>query len=72
MYPVCSQSLLSTWDYASTFGPKTLIVSVNPRDVVSVPKDCGYQKLRTCRYTVLDAVRNPLAHTTYQPDADIA
>jgi hypothetical protein len=47
-------------------------VSVNPRDVVSVPKDCGYQKLRTCRYTVLDAVRNPLAHTIYQPDTQIA
>ena len=48
----CSTGLhVGTWDYASTFGPKTLIVSVNPRDVVSVPKDCGYQKLRTCRYT---------------------
>ena len=69
----CSTGLhVGTWNYASTFGPKTLIVSVNPRDVVSVPKDSGYQKLRTCRYTVLDAVRNPLAHTTYYPDADIA
>ena len=69
----CTTGLhVGTWDYASAFGPKTLIVSVNPRDVVSVPKDCGYQKLRTCRYTVLDAVRNPLTHTTYQPDADIA
>ena len=69
----CSNGLhVGTWDYASTFGPKTLIVSVKPRDVVSVPKDCGYQKMRTCRYTVLDAIRNPLAHTTHDPEADIA
>ena len=40
-------------------------MSVNPRDVVSVPKDCEFQKLRCCRYVVLDVIRNPLDTTRY-------
>lgn len=44
---------VGTWDYASGFGRGvTLTVTVNPRDVVSVPTDCGAQKMRTCRYKV--------------------
>ncbi len=45
-----------TWGYASTFGHGvTLKVKINPRDVVSVPTDCSDQKLRVCRYQVLEA-----------------
>ena len=62
----CTAGLhVGTWDYASTFGRRTLIVSVNPRDVVSVPKDCEFQKLRCCRYAVLDVIRHPLDTTRY-------
>lgn len=55
----CSVGLhVGTWDYArdfarSSFG-KVLTVAFNPRDVVAVPRDCGYAKMRVCRYQVLD------------------
>ena len=62
----CASGLhVGTWQYASTFGRRVLIVAVNPRDVVSVPKDCDHQKLRTCRYTVLDVIRAPLTTPSY-------
>lgn len=31
---------------------RVVIVEVDPADVVSIPKDCEYQKLRTCSYKV--------------------
>jgi hypothetical protein len=43
-------------EYASNFGggdSKLMIVKISPADVVSVPKDCDCQKLRTARYEVL-------------------
>ena len=62
----CTTGLhVGTWDYANSFGQRTLIVSVNPRDVVSVPKDCEFQKLRCCRYIVLDVIRSPLDTPSY-------
>lgn len=55
-------------EYASSFGggdSKLLIVKINPADVVSVPKDCECQKLRTSRYEVLKEAtgiyRSPMA-----------
>lgn len=66
----CSTGLhVGTWDYASQFGRRTLIVSVNPRDVVSVPRDSEYHKLRCCRYVVLDVIRRPLDAPNYDYDA---
>lgn len=45
---------VGTWDYASGFSRGAVLeVHVNPRDVVSVPTDCGWAKVRTCRYTVV-------------------
>jgi hypothetical protein len=53
---------VGTWDYASGFAQGAVLkVEVNPRDVVSVPTDCGHQKLRTCRYTVLEVITAPVA-----------
>lgn len=54
----CSTGLhVGTWDYASTWGDGTVLeVLVDPRDVVSVPTDCGSAKLRTCRYTVINVL----------------
>lgn len=51
----CHKGLhIGTWSYASTFGGgPTLEVHVNPRDVVSIPRDSGAQKMRACRYTVV-------------------
>lgn len=51
---------VGTWDYASGFSRGTVLeVIVNPRDVVSVPSDCGAQKMRTCRYVVGNALDAP-------------
>ena len=43
-----------TYEYARTFSGDTLMhVSINPRDVVSVPHDCTSQKVRVCRYEII-------------------
>ncbi len=58
----CSRGLhVGTFDYASGWGRngKVLEVRVNPRDIVSVPTDCGAQKLRCCRYRVVGVLDAP-------------
>lgn len=50
---------VGTWNYANDFGSVVLEVHVNPRDVVSVPTDCGDAKLRTCRYEVKRVLNAP-------------
>lgn len=52
----CSYGLhVGTYNYASNWARGVLLtVKVNPRDVVSVPTECDAQKIRTCRYEVLD------------------
>lgn len=54
----CSYGLhVGTWSYASNFARGAVLeVEVNPRDVVSVPTDCNWEKLRCCRYLVVDAI----------------
>lgn len=50
----CHQGLhVGSHNYASGFGQHLLTVHVDPADVVSVPDDCGQQKMRVCRYTVV-------------------
>jgi hypothetical protein len=54
----CSQGLhVANWSFARAFceGPK-LRLKVNPRDVVSVPTDASDQKMRVCRYYIIDQV----------------
>ena len=55
----CSYGLhAGTFSYASGFlggySGAILRVLINPRDVVSVPSDCAFQKLRVSRYSVFD------------------
>lgn len=67
----CSTGLhVGTFEYAAGFGQRLLLVSVNPRDVVSVPRDCGFQKMRVCRYTVLAAqdIAQPITVPSYGDD----
>lgn len=55
----CSTGLhVANWDYATTWTSHdaVLAVAVNPRDVVSVPTDCDFQKVRVCRYQVMEVV----------------
>lgn len=38
-------------------GDQVVVCKVNPRDVVSVPSDCRFQKLRACRYEVVQVLK---------------
>lgn len=53
----CSAGLhAGTPEYASNWSGsvgRVVAVAINPRDVVSVPNDLTFQKIRTARYTVL-------------------
>lgn len=57
----CHRGLhVGTYEYASGFAQGALLeVHVNPRDVVSVPTDCNWAKVRTCRYVVVDTIDQP-------------
>lgn len=54
----CSTGLhAGTANYAFGFAYNdTILVKINPRDVVSVPTDSSDQKLRVCRYVVQEVV----------------
>ena len=47
----CSRSYLRS--YGTGYDNRTVIVKINPRDVVSIPSDYGNAKGRTCRYVVI-------------------
>jgi len=52
---------VGTWSFAKDFGyGPTLKVKINPRDVVSVPSDSYSQKMRVCRYEVLEVIDAPV------------
>lgn len=51
---VCADEYLK--GYATGSGYRTVAVKVNPRDVVSVPYDYNFSKMRTCAYEVLNEV----------------
>lgn len=51
----CSEGYLKSFG-----GERTMIVKINPKDVVSIPSDYNNSKGRTCRYEVIGEVdRNP-------------
>lgn len=58
----CSTGLhVGSYDYAKSFAQgKVVLVEVDPRDVVSVPDDYNGQKIRACKYRVVDSVKNEL------------
>jgi len=60
----CAQGLhVGSFEYAKDFADGALVsVSVNPRDVVSVPSDQDYQKCRVSRYEVLSDVPGDFTH----------
>lgn len=68
----CSTGLhVGSYDYASGWARGALLeVRVNPRDVVSVPTDSNAEKLRVCRYTVVDLIDQP--YSTPVVGADFA
>jgi hypothetical protein len=70
----CSTGLhAGTYDYAVGYASRgaLLEVRIDPADVVSVPTDSGFQKLRTCRYEVLaiqDIPQPDVSH--YEPTGE--
>lgn len=57
---------VGTHKYAKSWAQGVLLtVKVNPRDVVSVPVDCAAQKIRTCRYEVIEVVENAYTVATF-------
>jgi len=49
--------------YATEFASgndRVVLVEIDPADVVSIPTDCEFQKLRTCRYKVISEFERPL------------
>jgi hypothetical protein len=50
-------------EYATGWGQRTVIVKVDPADVVSVPSDCDCQKLRTSKYAVVCDYQGALPET---------
>ena len=66
----CSTGLhAGTYSYASGFGRGILLlVEINPRDVVSVPDDFTFSKLRVSRYTVVEHIGGRLDTRLY-PEA---
>ena len=50
----CSGGLhIGSFEYAQNWSPVVVVCKVNPRDVVSVARDCDFQKVRCCKYEVL-------------------
>ena len=51
-----------------------MLVEINPADVVSIPTDCQFQKLRTCRYKVVSEyevdLTDPLYASRFETDQD--
>jgi hypothetical protein len=43
-----------------------VLVEIDPADVVSIPTDCEFQKLRTCRYKVVAEYERPLDEHVYE------
>jgi hypothetical protein len=54
-YNSCSHGChAGSLDYAKNWSRgQTVVVKINPRDVVSVPTDCDCQKMRVCKYEVI-------------------
>lgn len=57
----CHRGLhVGTYAYANGFAQGALLeVHVNPRDVVSVPTDCSWAKMRVCRYSIVKLIDAP-------------
>lgn len=50
-------------NYGVEGGDRIVLVAVDPADVVSVPRDCSFQKVRTCKYEVLEEFKGELPGT---------
>lgn len=49
----CASDYLTKSGYGGSYGNKVVVVKINPRDVVSIPVDYNFSKMRVCQYLVL-------------------
>lgn len=72
----CSSGLhFCSLDYLSHFGSsdsRTVVLKINPRDVVSIPADYHSTKGRACRYEVIDEINKDAADAFIAPVQETA
>jgi hypothetical protein len=72
----CSSGLhFCSLDYLSHFGDsdsRTVVLKINPRDVVSIPADYHSTKGRACRYEVIDEINKDAADAFIAPVQETA
>lgn len=68
----CSHGLhAGSLQYAVGWGRRVLYVAIDPADVVSIPEDCAWQKLRCCKYEIIGEYTGPLPdHFTSEFDSE--
>ena len=73
----CSEGLhIGSFDYADSFAGeegRLMLVEFDPKDAVSVPSDCEFQKLRVTKYEVINEItdnRKILDRPVYSLDED--
>jgi len=68
----CASGLhVGTYEYAENWAGTNgvvILVKFDPSDIVSVPTDCGYSKMRVSKYTVVSVAREQLEEEVYTED----
>jgi hypothetical protein len=68
----CASGLhVGTYEYAENWAGSTgvvLLVKFDPSDIVSVPTDCEFSKMRVSKYTVVSIAREQLEEEVYMDD----
>jgi hypothetical protein len=70
----CSSGLhVGTFEYASQWAGRTgvvVLVKFNPSNIVSVPSDCEFSKMRVSEYEVISIAREQLEEAVYDESED--
>ena len=70
----CSSGLhVGTFEYANQWAGSTgvvVLVKFNPKDIVSVPSDCKFSKMRVSEYEVISIAREQLEEAVYDESED--
>lgn len=70
----CSKGLhVGTYEYATNWAGSTgvvVLVKFNPANIVSVPSDCQFSKMRVSDYEVVSIAREQLEEAVYSEDED--
>ena len=70
----CSKGLhVGTYEYATNWAGSTgvvVLVKFNPANIVSVPSDCQFSKMRVSDYEVISIAREQLEEAVYSEDED--